>query len=158
MSSGQYTDQGIFVGTAGYEPFWNGFTYEYFLTNNGPYNATGDYIGSDGGYERQYNDRSNPELNFFSFYVDFKYSLLAKKRIQPFIISSLGGYYMSVGYTSSHSFYGVSSSRFGADLRICSGIDFFTKNNKFIFTLLSSLTIKNIYSITGAGARISFKI
>lgn len=156
LSSGQYTDQGVFVGTAGYDSFWNGFTYEYFLTNNGPYNATGDYIGSDGGYERQYIDTSIPELNFFSFYVDFKYSLLAKKRIQPFIISSLGGTYMSVGYNSSSSTSDYSDG-FEANLRICSGIDFFTKNNNFVFTLLSNF-ITDSYLSPIIGARISFKL
>ena len=37
--------------------------------------------------------------------IDFKFNFLTKKRIQPFIITSLGGSYRSIGYNSTPKYY-----------------------------------------------------
>ena len=63
--------------------------------------------------------------------IDFKFSFLTKKRIQPFIIGSAGVSYRYVGYNSTTKFY---SNGFNYNSRISTGLDFITKNNKWKFS------------------------
>lgn len=136
LSNGPYDQYGNYVGTAGYQQYWNGSTYQYYSSNNGPYDQYGNYIGINGGYQNEYN-LIKPTINYFSILVDFKFNFLTKKRIQPFIITSLGGSYRSVGYSSITNNY---SDSFVSNSRISTGLDFISKNNKWVFSSFISLT------------------
>ena len=129
LSNGPYDQYGNYVGTAGYN--WNGF-----YSGNGPYNSSGDYIGYSGGYENGW-DIIRPSVNYYSLLVDFKFNFLTKKRIQPFIITSLGGTYRSVGFISRPNNY---SNSLDFISRISTGLDFISKNNKWVFSSFISWT------------------
>tara|TARA_B100001287_G_scaffold240892_1_gene215544 strand:- start:14135 stop:15199 length:1065 start_codon:yes stop_codon:yes gene_type:complete len=157
LATGEYTSDGEYVGTAGYQYVWNGFQYEYIPDDNGPYNQNGIYVGTDGGYE----DNSSyqiitdqlPGANFFTFSIDFKFSFFTNKRIQPFIISSLGGTITSVDFESYQVDY---YDGFGADLRFSSGFDFFSKKNMVFSILTNLITESSIEPMICA--KISYKI
>ena len=136
LSNGPYTIDGDYVGTAGYQQYWTGSGYQYYSSNNGPYDQYGDYIGTNGGYQNEYN-LIRPTINYFSILVDFKFNFLTKKRIQPFIITSLGGSYRSVGYNSTPKYY---SDGFVSNSRISTGLDLISKNNKWVFSSFISWT------------------
>ena len=120
---GPYTIDGVYVGSAGYDDDGN-------YNGTGPYNSSGSYIGYSGGYEEVYG-MIKPTINYFSMLIDFKFSFLTKKRIQPFIIGSAGVSYRYVGYNSTTKFY---SNGFNYNSRISTGLDFITKNNKWKFS------------------------
>ena len=79
------------------------------------------------------NEYLTPTINYFSLLIDFKFNFLTEKRIQPFIITSLGGTYRYVGegyFTSINRYY----DELIPNARISSGIDFISKNNKWMFS------------------------
>jgi len=79
------------------------------------------------------NEYITPTINYFSLLIDFKFNFLTEKRIQPFIITSLGGTYRYVGegyFTSINRYY----DELIPNARISSGIDFISKNNKWMFS------------------------
>ena len=98
------------------------------------------------------NEYLTPTINYFSLLIDFKFNFLTKKRIQPFIITSLGGTYRYVGegYFNSVNRY---SDGLIPNARISSGIDFISKNNKWMFS--PSFTLPFLSEI---GPIIEFKI
>jgi hypothetical protein len=126
---GPYTINGVYVGNAGYDDDGN-------YNGTGLYNSSGNYIGYSGGYDEVYG-MIKPTINYFSLLVDFKFNFLTKKRIQPFIITSLGGSYRSVGYSSITNNY---SDGFVSNSRISTGLDFISKNNKWVFSSFISWT------------------
>jgi len=126
---GPYTINGVYVGNAGYDDDGN-------YNGTGPYDNLGNYIGYSGGYDEVYG-MIKPTINYFSILVDFKFNFLTKKRIQPFIITSLGGSYRSVGYNSTSKYY---SDGFVSNSRISTGLDFISKNNKWVFSSFISWT------------------
>lgn len=93
-------------------------------------------------------------VNHYSIFLDFKFSFLSNKRIQPFIISSCGGTLTSVGYSSNPNYFYDS---FSIDFRLTSGLDFFTKNNKMVFSMIANGKTQSILDAI-FGAKISFKL
>tara|TARA_Y100001954_G_scaffold234526_1_gene290210 strand:+ start:705 stop:1784 length:1080 start_codon:yes stop_codon:yes gene_type:complete len=147
IDSGPYTSNGTYIGTAGWDlVFVPGSGNIPIYSGNGPYNSSGNYVGTNGGYEQNYSYQAvideTPEINHFSFFADLKFSFLAKKRIQPFVISSFGGTLTSVGYTSTPN--NNYTDVFTFDVRLSSGIDFFFRNNKMVLSLISNATTNSV--------------
>ena len=78
-----------------------------------------------------------PTINYFSMLIDFKFNFLTKKRIQPFIIGSAGVSYRSVGYNSTSKYF---SEGINSNSRISTGLDFVSKNSKWILSPFFSWT------------------
>ena len=123
VNYGPYTQDGSYVGTVGYNEagIYNG---------TGPYNYLGNYIGYNGGYSLMYGE-TKPEINYFSMLIDFKFNFLSKKRVQPYISSSIGGSYRYVGYSVNSDNY---SDGFVINGRISTGLDIISKNSKWILS------------------------
>ena len=90
-------------------------------------------------------------INYFSLLIDFKFNFLSEKRIQPFIITSLGGTYRYVGEGYFTSIYRYSDGLI-PNARISTGLEFISKNNKWMFSPSFTLPF-----ISGIGPIIEFK-